>query len=228
SYPSYLELVLTATDSAGLSASTSVVLLPNTVDLGFQTSPPGLLASVGPLTSATPFTTTAILGSRNSLSAPLVQGLGPLQYYFANWSDGGAASHDVIAGAGPTSYLASYGPTPPTIYATATAYATGSQTHGVTTGDFDGDGALDLVAANHGSSNVSVLRGNGNGTFQAAVNYPVGLGPKSVAVGDFNKDGRSDLVTANQEGSSVSVLLGNGNATFQPHVDYATCQNPHA
>src|SRR5207302_543791 len=67
-----------------------------------------------------------------------------------------------------------------------------------------------------GVSNVSVLLGNGDGTFQPAVNYPAGPNPHSIAVGDFNGDGRPDLVVANQAGDDLSVLLGNGDGTFRP------------
>ena len=63
--------------------------------------------------------------------------------------------------------------------------------------DFNGDGKLDMVTANFGTNNVSVLLGNGDGTFQAAVNSAVGYAPVSVAVGDFNGDGELDLATAN-------------------------------
>ena len=66
-------------------------------------------------------------------------------------------------------------------------------------GDFNGDGKADLAVANASSNNVSVLLGNGNGTFQAAVNYAAGTGPSSVAVGDFNGDGKADLAVANYE-----------------------------
>ena len=96
----------------------------------------------------------------------------------------------------------------------------------VAVGDFNGDGKLDLVVSNGGRSNVSVLLGNGNGTFQTAVNYGVGSGPYSVAVGDFNGDGRLDLVAANSGANSVSLLLGNGDGTFQSAVDYAVGSTP--
>ena len=78
----------------------------------------------------------------------------------------------------------------------------------VAVGDFNGDGKADLAVANHISNNVSVLLGNGNGTFQAAVNYGAGTNPVSVAVGDFNGDGKADLAVANYDGNNVSVLLG--------------------
>ena len=63
------------------------------------------------------------------------------------------------------------------------------------TGDFNGDGRLDLAVANSSSNTVSILLGNANGTFQAAQNFATGAGPMSVAVGDFNKDGKLDLAT---------------------------------
>jgi hypothetical protein len=71
-----------------------------------------------------------------------------------------------------------------------------------------------LVVANKRSNTVSVLLGNGNGTFQAAQNFRVGSYPTSVAVADVNGDGRLDVVTANFHSNSLSVLVGNGNGTF--------------
>ena len=83
----------------------------------------------------------------------------------------------------------------------------------VAVGDFNGDGKADLAVVNDSTSNsVSVLLGNGNGTFQAAVNYGLSASGYSVAVGDFNGDGKADLAVANHSG--VSVLLGNGNGSL--------------
>ncbi len=114
----------------------------------------------------------------------------------------------------------------------------------VAVGEFNGDGKLDLAVANWGENpadspnfrgSVSVLRGNGDGTFQAAVYYSAGMHPVSVAVGDFNRDGKLDLAVANLEyGSggygeapgSVSVLLGNGDGTFRATVNYPVGVNP--
>ena len=76
------------------------------------------------------------------------------------------------------------------------------------------------------SNNVSVLLGNGNGTFQAAVNYAAGTSPHSVAVGDFNGDGKADLAVANGNSNNVSVLLGNGDGTFQAAVNYGAGTGP--
>jgi len=99
-------------------------------------------------------------------------------------------------------------------------YPTGQTPFGVAAGDFNGDAKLDLAVTNNADNTVSVLLGNGDGTFQPRVDYATGAGPTSVVVGDFNGDGKLDLAISNVSGNSVSVLLGNGDGTFQPHVDY--------
>ena len=87
--------------------------------------------------------------------------------------------------------------------------------------DLNGDGSLDLVTANRGSDDVSVLLGNGDGTFQAAQAFAAGDGPRSVAIADLDGDGVADLVTANRLSDDVSVLLGNGDGTFQAAQPFA-------
>jgi hypothetical protein len=104
----------------------------------------------------------------------------------------------------------------------------GTNPASVAVGDFNGDGKLDLAVANSASNNVSVLLGNGDGTFQAAVNYAVGTNPASVAVGDLNGDGKLDLAVANIGSNNVSVLLGNGDGTFKAAVNYAVGSSPYS
>jgi glucose/arabinose dehydrogenase/PKD repeat protein len=106
-YPSSLTLVLTATDSAGTSASTSLNLDPQTVDLTFATNPTGLGLSVGAETVTAPATRRVIVGSSNSVSAA-GQEVGGTAYGFVSWSDGGAATHNVVAPSTPRTYTATF------------------------------------------------------------------------------------------------------------------------
>ncbi len=86
-------------------------------------------------------------------------------------------------------------------------FAAGDFPNSVAVADLDGDSVPDLVTANAGSRDVSVLLGNGDGTFQAAVSFAAGDLPLSVAVADLNGDTVPDLVTANESSDDVSVLL---------------------
>jgi hypothetical protein len=97
------------------------------------------------------------------------------------------------------------------------------------TGDFNLDGKPDLALGDTFSNSISILLGNGDGTFQPVVTYPTGSYPYGLAIGDFNADGIPDLAVTNTgcyEPAStcpmgtVSVLLGNGDGTFQQNVDY--------
>jgi hypothetical protein len=96
----------------------------------------------------------------------------------------------------------------------------------VTVGDVNGDGRLDLITANHGSANASVLLGNGDGTFGAKTDFATGVQPRSVTLSDVNSDGKLDLITANSSSNTVSVLLGNGDGTFQAQATFATGNQP--
>jgi subtilisin-like proprotein convertase family protein len=87
-------------------------------------------------------------------------------------------------------------------------------------GNFDRDpaGHLDLAVANGADGTVSILLGNGDGSFQGQRVFSVGgsgANPQAIAVADFNNDTIPDLVTANQGAGNVAVLLGNGDGTFQ-------------
>ena len=90
---------LTATDSNGLKATKSVVLLPRTTTLTLQSQPSGLTLGLNGATAATPFSRTVIVGSRNTLSAPSPQTAAG-KWRWASWSDGGAQTHDVTAPSG--------------------------------------------------------------------------------------------------------------------------------
>ncbi len=93
---------------------------------------------------------------------------------------------------------------------TSSTFAVGPNPTSVTVGDFNGDGIPDLATANDGSSNVTLLLGNGSGGFTPAAGNPfgVGSGPDATVAGDFNGDGIQDLAAANENDNTVTVLLG--------------------
>jgi hypothetical protein len=123
-------------------------------------------------------------------------------------------------------------------FQTAVVYASGGLfADAIAIADVNGDGKPDLIVANCGSSSqnncvstsgsgdVSVLLGNGDGTFQTALLYSLGAsGATSVAVADVNGDGKPDLIVATGSSTAglVGVLLGNGNGTFQTEVTYSS------
>ena len=92
---------------------------------------------------------------------------------------------------------------------------TGTLPNSVAAGDLNGDTFLDLVTTNWEGS-VSVLIGNGDGTFQLGPEVAAGSSARSVAVADLNGDAVADLAVADFDADSVSVLLGNGDGTFLP------------
>jgi hypothetical protein len=100
--------------------------------------------------------------------------------------------------------------------ATGSPITVGAFPQAVRTGDFNKDGLVDMAVANANDNTVSILLGNGDGTFAPATNSPVAVGgfPFFLAVADFNNDGSQDLAVGNQADSKVSILLGNGDGTF--------------
>ena len=95
-YPSYLVLTLTATDSAGVSASTSLRLNPKTAKLTLLSSPTGLKLTVDGVTSTATFSRPMIVGSAHTVSAPSSQSKSSIRYRFSSWSDGKPATHTIV------------------------------------------------------------------------------------------------------------------------------------
>src|SRR5271157_709151 len=115
--------------------------------------------------------------------------------------------------------------------APAVFYPAGIQPVAVAVGDFNGDGRQDLAIANQNcassfscgaNGSVSILLGNGDGTFQSQVVIASGMQPSSMAIGDLDADGKLDLVISNGALKSILVLSGNGDGTFQSPVAYST------
>jgi hypothetical protein len=96
---------------------------------------------------------------------------------------------------------------------------TGQDPQGIVTGDFNGDGIPDLATVDGNyfeglPGDVTILLGNGDGTFRSAPTLTAGNSPWSIAIGDFNGDGKADLAIPNGNSNNVSIFLGNGDGTF--------------
>ncbi len=113
-------------------------------------------------------------------------------------------------------------PTASQIINAPTNYPVGAAPRAIATADFDGDGFDDLATANANSNNVSILFGNGDGTFGSAVNYAAGTEPSSVAAGYLDNDLNVDLAVANFESDDVSILINDGSGVFEAPQSYPT------
>jgi len=166
--------------------------------------------------------TTFVRGSRLTASVPAanIANASTASVTVVNPSPGGGISNKVFF---PISL-------PVSLAFGESAFAAGSGPGSAATGDFNRDGKLDLVVPDTVSGSVSILLGNGGGTFQAPVSYTVGQGLSAqyfqVAVADFNGDGKLDFVVSDYHDNYVSVFLGNDDGTFQAAVNYDAGTNP--
>ena len=112
-------------------------------------------------------------------------------------------------------------------FPTGTDYPTGTYPEGVTLGNVNKDGDLDIVVTNRTDNSISVLLGNGDGTFQPHSDFATATAPSGVLLTDFNNDGITDVATANQTSpGTVSILLGAGDGTFPTHQEVSTGNAP--
>ena len=102
----------------------------------------------------------------------------------------------------------------------------GAHPEGLAVGDFNEDGHLDIATANSESDDVSVLLGNGNGTFRSVYSFGVGRNPMFLSTADLNRDGTLDLAVAETGADRVLVLLGKGNGFFEEPVSYPSGKGP--
>jgi beta-lactam-binding protein with PASTA domain len=106
--------------------------------------------------------------------------------------------------------------------------STGVSPTSMVVADFNGDGKSDLALANSGGNNVTILLGDGKGSFTQAASPQTGSSPSSIAVGDFNGDGIPDLAVANSGDNTVTILQGNGDGTFTAAATPPTGNAPSA
>jgi Bacterial type II and III secretion system protein/FG-GAP-like repeat len=112
-------------------------------------------------------------------------------------------------------------------------YAAGNSPTFVATASLRNNGMNDLIVSNGADNTLSVLLGNGDGTFATQVLYDTGTDPVSIATGEFdngaaatNSNDFIDLAVADKSANTVSILLGNGDGTFGAKTDIATGNSP--
>jgi hypothetical protein len=115
--------------------------------------------------------------------------------------------------------------TTPRAFAGGTSHQAGLFPVAVASGRFNTDDHEDLLVVNNGTSDVTVLLGNGDGNFQLQETVAVGSGPVDIVTGDFNNDGKIDFATADQDDElfgrdiqSVSVVLNGISPPFTPTI----------
>jgi hypothetical protein len=110
-------------------------------------------------------------------------------------------------------------------------YPIGNSPYAFIAADLRKDKRIDLITVNvpngvDAPGTISVLLGNGDGTFAPHVYYDVGDYPTGVVAGYFNDDGKIDLAVSNNFDNTISILYGNGDGTFQPQVVVDVASGP--
>ena len=114
-------------------------------------------------------------------------------------------------------------------FKTYTQISTGTAPAVVLAHDFNGDKKVDLATANYNNGqagSVSILLGNGDGTFATHTDYAAGTGPDGLAIGKFNGDTYADLAVTDLIGNTMSILPGNGDGTFGAPQSFTTPEFP--
>ena len=105
--------------------------------------------------------------------------------------------------------------------------AVGAVPSAIAVGDFDRDGRLDAVTVNGGTSNFTVLLGDGVGGLAFGSTLITTPSPVDVAVGDLDRDGRLDLVVASGASAQVATHRGGAGGSFGPNALFGTGFVPH-
>ena len=92
---------------------------------------------------------------------------------------------------------------------------------GLSTGDFNKDGYLDVVGSNPNGNNVNTFLNSASGAFPVTLTSSTGLNPGALTSGDFDADTNLDVAVINQNSNTISVLFGNGKGVFPNKTDYA-------
>jgi hypothetical protein len=115
---------------------------------------------------------------------------------------------------------------PPDLFYYFASYTVGKNPTTVTAGDLNHDSFTDLMTTNIASNTLSILLGNGDGTFQNHVQLHVCQEPRSLVMNDFNRDGHADVALACSGGDEIEILLGHGNGKFEEGQHYPVHRAP--
>ncbi|MBZ5662618.1 MAG: FG-GAP-like repeat-containing protein [Acidobacteriia bacterium] len=115
-------------------------------------------------------------------------------------------------------------------FSSSVPYATGAGPSGIAVADFNVDGKLDLAVTNQGASpgTVSILLGNGDGTFPTHTEFTTGAGPTGIVAADFTGEGNPDLAITDQTDNNLDLLIGNGDGTFTAPISLPSGNSPVA
>lgn len=116
--------------------------------------------------------------------------------------------------------------TPPDLFYLFATYGVGKNPTSLVTADFNGDGATDIITTNIGNDSMSILFGNGDGTFKEQVPLPVAKEPRALTVDDFNGDGRRDLAIACSGSDQIALFFGLDGGTFGAGPRYSVHKTP--
>jgi hypothetical protein len=117
---------------------------------------------------------------------------------------------------------------PPDLFYYFASYRVGKNPTTITAADLNHDTYTDLVTTNIASNTLSILLGNGDGTFKDQVQLHVCQEPRALAMGDFNRDNHADLALACSGGDEVELLLGRGDGKFEEGQRYPVHRTPVA
>ncbi len=115
---------------------------------------------------------------------------------------------------------------PPDLFYLFASYPVGKNPTSVTPADFNGDGFTDLMTTNIGGNTLSLLIGNGDGTFKDQVQINVCKEPRALAARDFDGDERLDVAIACSGSDQVAIYYGRAGGAFQEGPRYAVHRTP--
>lgn len=115
---------------------------------------------------------------------------------------------------------------PPDLLYLFATYPVGKNPTSVTTWDFNEDGVTDIITTNIGNDSLSILFGNGDGTFKEQKQIPVAKEPRALAMDDFNGDGHMDLAIACSGSDQIAIYFGLANGTFGAGQRYGVHKSP--